>query len=346
MGDLITIACGFTMVLGTPINAQVNPQEWGPSTNAREPQPSDLEQADVNAMDRPTAEELLKALQRRRSVAETILPAGATGDRGTPEHAALWPEGSVVVDRSGRLAKQGLWWTFVFDPADGEPPTKLLPGAGLEVMVRTATGARSPVNFIVSGEMTVFGGENYLLVRLAKRSVDTGQAAARLDEIDGKDETSVKEKSPQQKPAGETAAGDIVSADTSVDDVLAAMSRQQPSEEVIPLVVSPSENRLDRGATAVRTLIPDGSPLVHRPGRIIRDGPWWTFVFESDHPDHPEPPMKLLPNSSVELMLQLLKHEKGGLVFLVSGEVTVFEGENFLLPMVAMRRVDSDNLRR
>jgi hypothetical protein len=33
-------------------------------------------------------------------------------------------------------------------------------------------------------------------------------------------------------------------------------------------------------------------------------------------------------------------------VFIVSGEVTVFAGENYLLPRAARRRIDSGNLRK
>jgi hypothetical protein len=69
-------------------------------------------------------------------------------------------------------------------------------------------------------------------------------------------------------------------------------------------------------------------------------------VFESDHPDRPEPPIKLLPNKSLEFMVRTSERESIGLVFLVSGEATVFQGENYLLSRVAMQRIDTGNLRR
>ena len=56
--------------------------------------------------------------------------------------------------------------------------------------------------------------------------------------------------------------------------------------------------------------------------------------------------MKVLPNQSVEMMLDASKRDNHGLVFLVSGEITLFEGENFLLPTIAMRRIDTGNLRK
>ncbi len=56
--------------------------------------------------------------------------------------------------------------------------------------------------------------------------------------------------------------------------------------------------------------------------------------------------MKLLPNRNVELMAHALEEAGSDMVFLVSGEVTAFSGENYLLPRVVMRRTDSGNLRK
>ena len=75
-----------------------------------------------------------------------------------------------MVERAGRLEPGDDFWRFVFDPADGDPPVKLLPNAALEVLVRTARGTADPLWFVVFGEMTVFEDENYLFVRMAKRA--------------------------------------------------------------------------------------------------------------------------------------------------------------------------------
>jgi hypothetical protein len=92
-------------------------------------------------------------------------------------------------------------------------------------------------------------------------------------------------------------------------------------------------------------MLPDGAALVDRPGRLMDEGRWWIFVFESDDPEYPEPPMRLLQNQNVQLMVEASEQGDHGLVFVVSGEVTVFNGENYLLPRVVMRRIDSGNLR-
>ncbi len=107
-----------------------------------------------------------------------------------------------------------------------------------------------------------------------------------------------------------------------------------------------SQPRRLRSPATPANLLLDGSPLVARPGRIVRQGSWWTFVFESDHPDNPEPPMILLPNQGLELMVRLAGSGRAGTVFLVSGEVTAFEGANYLLPRSVARRIDTGNLRK
>ena len=45
-------------------------------------------------------------------------------------------------------------------------------------------------------------------------------------------------------------------------------------------------------------------------------------------------------------MIDAAERDSIGLVFLVSGEVTRFEGGNYLLARAAMRRIDPGNLRK
>ncbi len=346
MGHLVTLACATAVATLVPLSGKTQSQEKQKAIEPPEIVVTGLERFDTRDDDRLTGEELLKALRRRRPISEVILPASASEPGAEKQRPTLLPEGSAVVDRVGLLARDGVWWTLVSDQAEGERPTKLLPNASLEVMVRTAGGTASPLKFVVSGEMSVFGGENYMLVRVVRRSV----AGDRRDGSSvGSSTYEPGAKEPKQgdsADSGESTKATAMSEEVSVEDLLAAIQIEQPELEVLALSAQPSKERLDRGARSSRTLIPDGSPLLNRPGRLIRDGPWWTFALESDQPQHPEPPLKLLPNKSVELMLRASERGNHGVVFLVSGEVTVFEGDNFLLPRVAMLRAESSNLRK
>jgi len=324
MTQVLVLALGSLAVV-------LAPQADGPSgTKRAQPPPARPSPANDDRQNQPTAEDILKALQRKRPANAVIPPASAaTRDHQVPratvvERRALLPEGVSIVSRSGRLAREGQWWTFVFDPADdGQTPLRLLPNAPLEQAVRTLTGAPSPMGFVVSGEVTVFQGENYLLVRSAMRTVTTDAAAPLPPE-------------PSSRPA----------SDAPAEDVLDVLRMQQPREAMLPVGGASSDDLFPHAGSASRTLALEGTPLVNRPGRLIRRGPWWTLVSESDHPEFPEPPLKLLPSQGVEMMVRESERGNNGLVFVVSGEITLFAGENFLLPRSVTRRVDTGNLRR
>jgi len=126
--------------------------------------------------------------------------------------------------------------------------------------------------------------------------------------------------------------------------VLAAMQALQPKEGILPLGATSSDERgRSRSASHSGSLLSEGSPLMNRVGRLVRHGSWWTFVSDSNGSEQYEPTLRLLPNHGVELMVGESQH--GG-VFTVSGEVTSFAGENYLLTRVATRRVDTGNLRK
>lgn len=299
----------------------------GALTDRREQASDEPERTERDPRDRPTAEEILEALQRQRPANEVIPPSSRPISRQA-DRLALLPEGAAVVDRSGRLAWKEPWWTFVSDSA-GDPVIKLLPNANLEVMVRTAGGSDSTVRFVVSGETTVFQDENYLLVRLVRRSAGAGTLPAQAAASKEKETPIDVDRTPDRSPVDQdsTRTGGEPS-ETSAEDLVSLLQRQRP-QEMMPISPPPTASR----------------PIVSRPGRLVRQGDWWTFVFESDHPDYPEPPMRLLPNKSVELMMETSERETHGLVFLVSGETTVFQDEDYLLPRSAMLQVDSGNLR-
>ena len=94
--------------------------------------------------------------------------------------------------------------------------------------------------------------------------------------------------------------------------------------------------------------LPDGHYLVDRAGWMGRDGPWYTFVFASEDADdpHPEPPMKLLPNRMLERMVRESEGSTEQISFKVSGEVTDFFGDNFLLLRKSLRKRNLGNLKR
>jgi|GEM_PF-1923251 len=291
-----------------------------------------------------TAEDVLKALRERRPSNRIVTPSRMGGGPPPTNLHPLYPDGSMLTETAGTLSQDGDWWIFRPDDADSPMPTlKVLSNAALEGMVRTVRGSRDAVRFRVSGELTEFQRENYLLPRVAAR-LRTADAQVAVTGANRRNGQAARADDADDAPAP-------IGADASADEVLELLSARGPSERLVDIRESQPEPEPDdtivtsSGAT-VAGLMPDGTPLVERPGRLTRRGNDWIFVFESDHPDHPEPPMQLLLNRNVELMVQAAAQDSTGLVFMVSGEVTVYNGQNYLLPRVARRVITSGNLRK
>lgn len=263
-----------------------------------------------------TAEDLLKALQADRPVSEVILPASRAGRGSVAESQLLLPEGTAIIEQKGRLVRQGKDWDF--QPDQGTP-ISVLPNARLEDMLAMHNDAGGQVEFIVSGEATVFGNQNYLLIKHAARA-----AGKKLKEN-----------------AGDANPSLMVRADASADDVLSAIESQRPMGSGVPSSGDASASPSTAGGRA--TMI-DGTLIVRRTGRLVRDTSRWHFEFD-DRQATGHGSLALLPNQSLEIMTQSAERGAGGLVFIVSGEVTQFGPENFLLVRGVTRVLDLGNLR-
>ncbi len=298
-----------------------------PSTEGRQSGPASARPADTAERQppaedaTPTPEDILRAMQRERPGSEVLPPGSAGGRDDWRNKPQLWPEGFFLIEKTGTVKRQGEDWWFHFEPPLGDVPEDmpLLPNTHLETMVRMATTATSPMRFTVSGEVTVYGGRNYLLVRAVARAAPPAET---------------------QLPARE----ERIRGDAATTDVMDVLKRQAPQMAVPPS--SETGMRAGAGSSASDRLLAEGSPVVRRVGRVLREGAVWTFVSDAQRGDSSEPPLSLLPNQVVESMIR--EAQRGGsegLVFTVSGEVTLFFGKNYLLPRVATRRVDLGNLR-
>jgi len=188
------------------------------------------------------------------------------------------------------------------------------------------------------------------------RQGSTGSAG---EQPPGGDSAKPAASSPDEKPAPTTQSGAAPASteeprtpkQPSAEDIIREFQRQRPTAvPVLPTGPEDEESvRLegsDESATGGRPRLPDGYMLFDRLGRISQEGTWWVFVFESDQDTFPEPPMKLLPNQTLERMV---RESRGGIdpvVFIVTGEVTDFRGENYLLPRKVLRKRDLGNFKQ
>lgn len=175
------------------------------------------------------------------------------------------------------------------------------------------------------------------------------------------DQPPTEKAPPEDKTPAETASEPTKGTETgqvprtprqpSADEIIREFQRQRPT--AVPILPSGDEDEINvRSAPGAapgaktRPRLPDGYMLLDRTGRIAQEGHWWAFIFESDSDTHPEPPMKLLPNQTLERMV---RESRGGLdpvVFIVSGEVTDFRGDNYLLPRKVLRKRELGNLKK
>ncbi len=150
--------------------------------------------------------------------------------------------------------------------------------------------------------------------------------------------------SDAQPPGSDSTVGsDAGKPPTTAEELLRAMQEQKPA----PRVIVPW-SREGGGGEGGRPegLLPEGDRISRRPGRLVRDGEWWTFAFESDHPDHPEPRLGVLPNLVLETMARTVESGAAGVVWVISGQVTEYRNRNYILISGAQRRADTGNLRR
>jgi hypothetical protein len=89
-------------------------------------------------------------------------------------------------------------------------------------------------------------------------------------------------------------------------------------------------------------LLLEGTMLVERAGRLVRDGEKSMFEFVSEAGDEHLHSMELLPSQLLEAMEN--EAEQGGETFIVSGEVTRYRGRNYLRLVKVLRRVGHGNL--
>lgn len=125
----------------------------------------------------------------------------------------------------------------------------------------------------------------------------------------------------------------------------AEMIRRLLDRDRRPPAISP-EGGVASDAPAVdpdgNPLLPDGAMVFERSGRLVREGERSRFVFQLQPSDPKLRSMEILPNQLREAMER--EAAAGFTEFIVSAEVTRYDGRNFLLLKKILRRVSHGNL--
>jgi hypothetical protein len=190
----VTFGLVWSATAAVVIGAGDEPRNPGrqpaPTTQPAATQPAPTSQSTTQTSRRPEQMEIIQNLLRSQR-SKLILPTDpqapgdqevtstqpATDARGAP----LLVDGTLLVERPGRLLRKDEKAQFAFY-ADGPGPKlrtmEILPNRLLEAMQHEARADRADsVEFVISGEVTRFGDENYLLLRKVIRRVDHGNLA-------------------------------------------------------------------------------------------------------------------------------------------------------------------------
>lgn len=221
------------------------------------------------------------------------------------------------------MSSDGSKWFFHFDATEGgasEPPMRLMPCLTLMEMRRLVESRRETATFVLSGEIFEHRGENLLMPMFFT--------------VVGRESGAKPEQPAAAAPASGSApaGGDAKepSAAELIDRVEQASAARRTLERASPPARS-SESAPDA------SLVREGEIVSARRARIVRAAHnAWNIVFDND----PQTPggvavtMRLLPCRTLERMEDVGLRYGETLSLVVSGQVYVFEGENYLLPTV------------
>ncbi len=222
------------------------------------------------------------------------------------------------------MSSDGSKWYFHFDALEGggsEPPMRLMPCLTLMEMRRLVESRRETATFVLSGEVFEHAGENHLMPMFFT--------------VVGRETTSKPEEpatsAPTAPPAGSPAPA---SGDPSATDLIARLEQASAPKRTLERASAPA--RAGEGGPKA-SLIREGEIVSARRARMVRAAHnTWDLVFDND-PQTPESvavSMRLLPCRTLERMEGVSVRFGETLSLVVSGQVYVFEGENYLLPTV------------
>ncbi len=163
---------------------------------------------------------------------------------------------------------------------------------------------------------------------------------------DEKEQTPADKNAPPSQPPPSPGTPDRAlraPSQPSPEEIIKAFEKDRPRSAPLR---SKNAGRPTGRKPATASLVREGEYINNAAGRCVRDGAWWTFEFESDSPEAPRPPVRLLPNQQLERLVRETQASGEEIVFVVSGEVTIFESQNYVLVRKALRRRSMGNLHK
>ena len=239
-------------------------------------------------------------------------PLGLGLEAGGITRSRLIAEGTYLSRWTGRLVESAPdFWVIAFDSdADGVSPgpvMPVLPGQRLVEMQQMVRDRNGDVTFRVSGHVTIFEKRNYFLPRVV---------------------TTVTRPVVEAKSSGEASVG--TSDDPTVEELLARVREAAPPTEVL------LRTRQNEEVEDLR-LLSEGATMVSVVGRAARrEEGVIEFVGDNgiDGPASAGMPVVLMPTLLTQEIGSLVDDQGDRVRFSLSGELFVYGGRNYLMPVL------------
>ena len=237
----------------------------------------------------------------------------------------LPPEGSKIVDRLCRISTDRSGWVLTRFPPEGDRkairPRWALPNETLEA-IETCHAKNPKLMFRISGEMTVYGDNSFILIRRVAIVEPEAKAAAVRTQ---------PESSTQPSPATQPTTHPTT-APSSADLMKALLSEKNPT----PVILPRRNKKID--ASRVASVAPGARGDVIEPAtaRLVVDrlvtvqqtgqARWRQATFEADNTLR-EPPVLLLPCR----LLAFAEVQPPNTRLRVTGEITNYKHKRYML---------------
>lgn len=312
-------ACAGPLLLAAAVLAQERPD---PATDPELSDPA----VDARAREmtrRPTAPALSPS-----NVGDAGGAQEATAyDSGAPPvgSAPLRREGTFLVRQRGSMVRlrNGEWLMVFHRDAQGkaERPMVLVRSANLARMEQLGGTEPEAQAFIVTGQVLAYRGVNYLLPTAPP-------VLARAEP---------RPAAPEQPASTPAAPGSP--EEPGIDELIRSLEAQLDRPRGLGLARAPEgpppAQARDGVSDRTPTILPEGSMLIRRRGRLVRTSAGDTALAmdaDADAPPSLDPPMILAPCLLLERMERVALDRGEVMTFEVTGRVLAYQGRNYLLP--------------
>lgn len=293
---------------------------------------------------------------------------GADQDALADFRPPLLREGSRLVEARGRIRRDPSsgWWLLKVESDSPTAPAPafeliLLPGTLLSEMQHVAESTTNQqVVFDVTGEVFVYRGRNFVMPTHAPKLISHPSTQAMAPASQGS-RASPPESVPatpapsSRSEAPATSMPDPINPGDSAQDIMRHLEESiGPAPGHVAIRATGADGAEYRGSTRASPrptgagsttkgesagkaskLLQEGAAIISRRGQLTRDpSGGWRFVFDADATGLVDPPVRLLPCLLLEELENFARHNGSGAAILISGQVYLYGGRNFLLPTV------------